>query len=114
MLVSSATAISCSATSGQIASSLPAACGAEAVTYIRSDKRKEIQLPPQQVATVGWRKGKSPFRKLSGLQTREGGNAVEDIVEDKQDCTGRLFSKNLNSLSKSFAAELRGKTEEQQ
>jgi hypothetical protein len=34
------------------ASILPAACGAEAVTYTSSAPRKEIHLPPQHAATV--------------------------------------------------------------
>jgi hypothetical protein len=43
------------------------ACGAEAVTYTMSSPRKEIHLPRQHAATVGWRKEKIPSRTLSGF-----------------------------------------------
>jgi hypothetical protein len=50
----------------QTASSLPAACGAEAVTYTTCAPRKEIHLPLQHAATGGWRKEKTPFPQIIG------------------------------------------------
>jgi hypothetical protein len=41
-----------------------------------------LQLP------VGGRR-KTPFRQLSGLQTREGGDAEKEVVEDTQDYNGK-------------------------
>jgi hypothetical protein len=58
MLLHSATTASSSATS---------ACGAEVVTYTRSAPRKEIYLPPQHAATVGWRMEKKPIPKIIGV-----------------------------------------------
>jgi hypothetical protein len=66
MFLPSATTASSSATSGQIASSLPAACGAEAVTYTRNTPRKEIRLQPQHAATVGWHKEKKHIQQIIG------------------------------------------------
>jgi hypothetical protein len=90
MVLRSAITASSSATSGKTVSNLPAACGAQVVTCIRSGPTKEIYLPPQKAATVGWRKEKSPFRKLSGLQTREG-VAENEVAENTQDYNGEFY-----------------------
>jgi hypothetical protein len=82
MVLRSSITASSSAMSGQTANNLPAGCGAEGVACTRSAPRKGIHLPPQRAATVGWRKEKPPSRKLSGLQTREGGDAEEEVAED--------------------------------
>jgi hypothetical protein len=58
---------SSSATSGQTESSLPAACGAEAVTNTRRAPRKEIRLPLQYAAIVGWRKEKNSIPQIIGV-----------------------------------------------
>jgi hypothetical protein len=55
---------------------------------------------------VGGRR-KTPPRKLLGLQTREGCCAEKEVAEYTQDY-------NLTTRGMSFAAALRGKTEEQQ
>jgi hypothetical protein len=61
--------------------------------------------------SVGGRR-KPPSRKLWGLQTHEG-DAAREIEEDTQDNgEGVLFQ--LTTPGMSFAAALRGKTEEQQ
>jgi hypothetical protein len=52
-------------------------------------QKKELLLPLQHAATVGWRKEKAPSRKLSGLQTREGGNAEEKVAEDTEEYNGK-------------------------
>jgi hypothetical protein len=65
--LASVTTASSSDTSGQIASSLPAACGAKAVTYTRNARRKEIRLPRQHAATVVWRKEKNPIPQIIGV-----------------------------------------------
>jgi hypothetical protein len=66
MLLPSATTASSSAMCGQIASSVPAACGAEAVTYTRSAPRKEIRPPRQHAASVSWRKEKNTIPQIIG------------------------------------------------
>jgi hypothetical protein len=71
MLLPSTTTASSSATSGQIASSLPTACGVEAVTHTRSAPRKEIHLPPQRAATVSWWKVKNPILQIIGAVKEE-------------------------------------------
>jgi hypothetical protein len=115
VLLPSATNASSSATSGQTASSLPAAYGEEAVTYTRSAPRKEIHLPPQHAATVGWRKEKSHIPQIIGVS-----DAKQEIQKKKKSqraprtTTGRVFSSNLTTPGMSFAAALRSKTEEQQ
>jgi hypothetical protein len=48
------------------------------------------------------------------LQTCEGGDAEKEVAEDTQVYNGRVFSSNLTTPGVSFAAALRGKTEEQQ
>jgi hypothetical protein len=60
----SATTASSLAMFGQTASSLPAASGAEAIIYTKIAARKEIHLPPQHAATVGWRKEKTPIPQI--------------------------------------------------
>jgi hypothetical protein len=55
-----------------------------------------------------------PSRKLSGLQTREGGDAEKKSQRTARTTTGRVFSSNLTALGMYFAAALRGKAEEQQ
>jgi hypothetical protein len=96
MLLPSTTTPSSSATSEQTASSLPAACGAEAVTYRRSAPRKEIRLPRQHSLTVVCRKEKPPSHKLSGLQTCEGGDAGKEVAEDTQDYIGECVPFQLH------------------
>jgi hypothetical protein len=66
MVLRRAITASISTTSGQTANNRPSACGAEGVTSTRSAPRKEIQLPPQRDATVGWRKEKIPIPKIIG------------------------------------------------
>jgi hypothetical protein len=85
MVLRNAITASSLATFGQTASNLPAACGARAATCTRSAPRKGMHLPPQHAATVGWQKEKPPFHKLSGLQTREGGDAENEVAENAQD-----------------------------
>jgi hypothetical protein len=63
--------------------------------------------------SVGGRR-KPPFRKLLGLQTREGGNAEKEVAENIRTTTGRAFSSSSIAPGMSFAAALGGKTEEQQ
>jgi hypothetical protein len=87
MLLPSATTASSSATSEQTASSFPAACGAEAITYTRSAPRKEIHLPPNMLQLLITGGEKPQPRKLSRLQTRGGGDA-EKVTEDTQDYNG--------------------------
>jgi hypothetical protein len=66
-----------------------------------------LQLP------VGGRR-ETPSRQLSGLQTRERGDAEKEVVGNTQDYNrkGVLFQSHHSGLS--FAAALRGRTEEQQ
>jgi hypothetical protein len=115
MVLRSAITASSSATSGQTANSLPAACGAEGVICRRSAPRKEIHRPPQGAATVGWRKEKNPIPQIIGAadkqrrrcrrRSRRGHTGLQ---------RGGLFSYKLTTPGMSFAAALRGKTEEQQ
>jgi hypothetical protein len=84
----SAITASNSAMCGPTASNLPTACGGEAVNCTRSAPRKGTHLPPQHAATVGWLKEKTTSPKLSGLKTREGGYAEEEVAEDNQDYNG--------------------------
>jgi hypothetical protein len=58
------TTASSSATPGQTSNNLPAACGAKGVTCKRSAPRKDMHLPPQCAATVGWRKKKTPILQI--------------------------------------------------
>jgi hypothetical protein len=67
MVLRSAISASSSATSGQTANSLPAACGAEGIIYTRSAPREGIHHPPQRAATVGWRKEKNPIPQIIGV-----------------------------------------------
>jgi hypothetical protein len=90
MVLRSAITASSLATSGQTANNLPAACGAEEVTYKRSAPRKRIHFLSQCASTLGWRKEKTPSRKLSGLQTRGRGDAEEEVAEDTQDYNGKV------------------------
>jgi hypothetical protein len=66
MVLRSVITASSSATSGQTESNFPAACGAEAVTCTKSAPRRGIYLPPQHVATVGWRKEGNPVPQIIG------------------------------------------------
>jgi hypothetical protein len=106
MLLPSATTASSSAMSGQTASSFRAACDAEAVTYTRSAARKGIYLPPQHAATVGWQiiGAADMRRRRCRKRSRRGHPGLQ---------TGRVFSSNPTSPGLSFAAVLRGRTEEQ-
>jgi hypothetical protein len=63
--------------------------------------------------SVGGRR-KPPSRKLSGLQTRDRGDAEKEVAKDSQDHNGEVVRLNLTTPGMSFAAALRGKTEEQQ
>jgi hypothetical protein len=76
------------ATFGQTVSNLPVVCGAGAATCTKSVRKKRT-LPPLQLAvTASWRRKKTPSRQLSGLQTREGGTAEEEIAENTQNYNG--------------------------
>jgi hypothetical protein len=57
-------------------------------------------------------RSKTPSRKLSGLQTREKVEAEEEVTEDTEDYTGKVFSFNLMTPGMSFAATLRSSTGE--
>jgi hypothetical protein len=61
MILRSVITVSSSATSGKIASNLPAACGAETVTCTRIAPRKEIHLPLQHAANASWWKEENPI-----------------------------------------------------
>jgi hypothetical protein len=66
MILRSAMTASSSVSSEQTASNLHAACGTEVVTCTRSAPTKEIHLPPQHAATVGWRKEKNTIPQIIG------------------------------------------------
>jgi hypothetical protein len=85
MILSSTITASTSVTSGQIASNLPAVCGAVAATFTRSAPRKRLRFPPQHVSSAGWRKEKTPYSKISRLQTRKGGDAEKEVAENTED-----------------------------
>jgi hypothetical protein len=63
--------------------------------------------------SVGVRR-ETPSRKLSGLQTREGGDVEKEVEEDTQDYNRKGVLLNLTTPGVSFAAALRGRTQEQQ
>jgi hypothetical protein len=56
MVLRSATTAKSSATSGQIASNLPVACGAGAATYTKRIRRRWKHLQQRHAATASWRK----------------------------------------------------------
>jgi hypothetical protein len=116
MLLPSSTTASSSATSGQTVSSLPAPCGAEAVTYTSSAAVKEIHLPHQYAATVGWRKDKNPIPQNNGVagMRRRRCSKKKKSQSTPRTTTGKVFSSNLTTPGMSFAAALRSKREEQQ
>jgi hypothetical protein len=89
MVLRSAINSSSSATSGQTASNLPAACGSEVITCTRSAPRKEIHLPPNILQLSVSRRRNPPPRKLSGLQTRKGGDAEEEVAGNTEDYNGK-------------------------
>jgi DNA replication initiation complex subunit (GINS family) len=55
----------------------------------------------------------TPSLQLSGLQTREEGDA-EEVVKNTKTKMGRVLSSNLTTQGVSFAAALRGSTVQQQ
>jgi hypothetical protein len=77
-------------------------------------EREYIFHPNMLKLPVGGRR-KIPSLKLSGLQTREGGDAEKEVAEDIQDYNVPIaFSFNLTTPGISFADALRGRAEAQQ
>jgi hypothetical protein len=64
-------------------------------------ERKYIFHPNILQLPVG-EKRKNPSRKLSGLQTREGGEAEKEVAENTQDYNGECFLFQLHCSSHAF------------
>jgi hypothetical protein len=115
MVLRSAITASSLAMYGQTANSLRAACGAEGVICTRSVPRKGIHNPPLTCCNCRLAEGEKPHH-ANYWDCR---HAKEEMQKTKSQrtpktTTGRLFSSKLTTPGMSFAAALRGKTEEQQ
>jgi hypothetical protein len=115
MLLARATNASSSATSGQIASILPAACGAEAVTCTRTAQRRETLLPHQHAVYCRLAEGdKAQPANYRGCRHAKEQLQKRESQRTPKTTTARLFSSNLTTPTLTFATALRGSTQQQQ
>jgi hypothetical protein len=105
MLLPIPTTSSSSATYGLIANKLPAVCGAGADTCIRTAQRRE---------TLGGGRESSSPPNYRGCRHAKGQLQKRRSQKAPKTTTGRVFSSNLPTPGASFAAALRGSTQQQQ
>jgi hypothetical protein len=115
MLLPSAATASSSATFRQIASNLPAACGAEGGHMHKECPEKENTSSTPTCYNCRLAEGENPHpASYRGCRHAKDEMQKKKHQRTPRTTTGRLISSKLTTPVMSFAAALRGKTEEQQ
>jgi hypothetical protein len=114
MILRNAIIASSSATFGQTANSLPTACGAEGVICTRRAREREYIIHPNMLNCRLAEGEKSHLANYRGCRHAKEKMQKKKSQRTPKNTTGRSIPSKLTTPGVSFAAALRGKTEEQQ